>query len=122
MIVRFTKRTVRPGIGALDMKGSIHAGAECARLEQEVDEMIAALETRVIFDMAGVTHIDSAAIGAIVKCFTKLKRAGGSLRIAAAQPMIIYSLKMTRLDTLIEMFPTADEAAAGFHAGPSSAS
>ena len=117
MIVRFTKRTLRPGIGALDMKGSIHAGAECARLEQEVDEMIAAQETRVIFDMAGVTHIDSAAIGAIVKCFTKLKRAGGSLRIAAAQPMIIYSLKMTKLDTLIEMFPTAEEAAAGFDPG-----
>jgi anti-anti-sigma factor len=122
MIARFTKRTVRPGIGALDMKGSIHAGAECARLEQEVDEMIAAQETRVIFDMASVTHIDSAAIGAIVKCFTKLKRAGGSLRIAAAQPMIIYSLKMTRLDTLIEMFPTADEAATGFNAGPSGVS
>jgi hypothetical protein len=33
--------------------------------------------------------------------------------------MIIYSLKMTRLDTLIEMFPTADEAAAGFGAGAS---
>lgn len=114
LIVRFTKRTVRPGVGALDMKGSIHAGAECARLEQEVDEMIAAQETRVIFDMAGVTHIDSAAIGAIVKCFTKLKRAGGALRIASAQPMILYSLKMTKLDTLIAMFPTADEAAAGF--------
>jgi anti-sigma B factor antagonist len=114
MIVRFTRRTVRPGIGALDMKGSIHAGAECARLEQEVDDMIAAQETRVIFDMAGVTHIDSAAIGTIVKCFTKLKRAGGALRIASAQPMILYSLKMTKLDTLIPMFPTAEEAAAAF--------
>lgn len=114
MIVRFARRTVRAGIGALDMKGSIHAGAECARLEQEVDDMIAAQETRVIFDMAGVTHIDSAAIGTIVKCFTKLKRAGGALRIASAQPMVLYSLKMTKLDTLIPMFPTADEAAAGF--------
>jgi|ERR1700728_1104677 len=122
MIVRFTKRTVRPGIGALDMKGSIHAGAECARLEQEVDEMIAAQETRVIFDMAGVTHIDSAAIGTIVKCFTKLKRTGGALRIASAQPMILYSLKMTKLDTLIEMFPTAEEAAAGFDPGHSRSS
>src|SRR6202043_1967908 len=98
MIVRFMKRKMQPGVGALEMKGSIHAGAECARLEQEVDEMIAAHETRVIFDMAGVTHIDSAAIGTIVRCLTKLKKAGGTLRIAAAQPMILYSLKMTRLD------------------------
>ena len=118
MIVRFMKRTMQPGVGALEMKGSIHAGAECARLEQEVDEMIAMGDTRIIFDMAGITHIDSAAIGSIVKSLTKLKRAGGGLRIASAQPMIVYSLKMTKLDTLIEMFSTADEAATGFEARP----
>jgi anti-anti-sigma factor len=116
VIVHFSRRTLEPGIGALEMKGSIHAGAECARLEQEVDKMIAAHETCVIFDMAGVTHIDSAAIGTIVKCLTKLKRSGGRLRIATEQPMIVYSLKMTKLDTLIEMFPTVDQAAEGFTA------
>lgn len=67
--------------------------------------------------MAGITHIDSAAMGPIVKSLTKLK-AGGGLRIASAQPMIVYSLKMTKLNTLIEMFPTADEAATGFEARP----
>jgi anti-anti-sigma factor len=107
-------------MAALEMKGSIHGGAECARLEKEVDGMIAARETRVIFDMAGVTHIDSAAIGMIVRCFTKLKKASGKLRIATAQPMIIYSLKMTKLDTLIEMFPSVDQAAEGFAASPQS--
>lgn len=79
-----------------------------------MDAMIAARETLVIFDMAGVTHADSAAIGAIVKCLTKLKSAGGALRIAAAQPMIIHSLKLTKVDLLIKMFPTVDQAANGF--------
>jgi anti-anti-sigma factor len=114
VILHFTRRTVQPGTIALEMKGSIHAGPECARLEREVDEMIAARETRVIFDMAGMTHADSAAIGAIVRCLTKLKSAGGALRIAAAQPMIDYSLKVTKVDQLIEMFPTVDQAANGF--------
>jgi anti-anti-sigma factor len=76
--------------------------------------MIAVRETRVIFDMAGVTHADSAAIGAIVRGVSKLKNAGGGLRIAPAQPMIAYSLKLTKLDRLIEMFPSADQAAQGF--------
>ena len=98
------------------MKGSIHCGPECARLEEEVDGLIAARQTRVIFDMAGVTHADSAAMGSIVRCLTKLKSAGGALRIAAAQPMIDYSLKLTRVDKLIEMFPTVDLAAQEFSA------
>jgi anti-sigma B factor antagonist len=116
-MIDFAKRTLQPGVTVLEMKGSIHCGPECARLEREVDGMIAAQQTRVIFDMAGVTHADSAAIGAIVRCFTKLKSAGGALRIAAAHPMIEHSLKLTKVDMLIEMFPTVDHAAKGF-SGP----
>ena len=117
MILEFTKRTVQPGVTALGMKGSIHCGPECARLEREVDAMIAALDTRVIFDMAGVTHADSAAIGAIVRCLGKLKSAGGGLRIAAAQSMVDHSLKLTKVDKVIEIFSTVEQAALGF-SGP----
>ena len=106
-----------PDLVALVMRGSIHSGPECARLEREVDGLIAARQTRVIFDMAGVTHADSAAIGAIVRSLTKLKDAGGALRIAGAHPMIEHSLKLTKVDKLIEIFPTVDEAAHGFSAG-----
>ncbi len=104
------------------MKGSIHAGPECARLEREVDGMIAARETRVIFDMGGVTHADSAAIGAIVRCLAKLKNAGGGLRIAAVQPMIHHCMKLTKVDLLIKTFPTVDQAAEGFSGPDTSAS
>jgi anti-anti-sigma factor len=113
----FAKRTLQPNVTVLEMKGSIHCGPDCARLEREVDGMIVAQQTRVIFDMAGVTHADSAAIGAIVRCFTKLKSAAGGLRIAAAQPMIEHSLKLTKVDKLIEVSPTVDQAAKGF-SGP----
>jgi anti-anti-sigma factor len=116
-MIDFAKRVLQPSVTVLQMKGSIHCGPDCARLEREVDGMIAAQQTRVILDMAGVTHADSAAIGAIVRCFTKLKSAAGGLRIAAAHPMIEHSLKLTKVDLLIEIFPTVDHAAKGF-SGP----
>jgi anti-anti-sigma factor len=71
-------------------------------------------ETRVTFDFAGLTHADSAALGAIVRRLAKLKDAGGALRIAAAQPMIDHSLTLTKVDMLIEMFPSLERAARGF--------
>lgn len=117
MILEFKRQTVRPGTAVLAMKGSIHCGPECARLEHEVDALIADRQTRVIFDMAGVTHADSAAIGAIVHCLQKLKTAGGGLRIAAPQSMIDHSLKLTKVHKVIEIFPTVDQAAEGF-SGP----
>ena len=117
MILDFAKRTLQSGVTVLAVKGSIHCGPECARLEREVDALIAARETHVILEMAGVTHADSAAIGSIVRCLSKLKSAGGGLRIAAVQPMIDHSLKLTKVDQVIDIFPTVEQAAQGF-SGP----
>lgn len=114
MILKFTKRELAPGLAVLKIDGNVHCGPECARLERQVDELIAARETRVIFDMAGVTHMDSAAIGSMVRCLTKLKESGGGLRIAGAQSMIDFSLKLTKVNKIIEMFGTVEEAQTGF--------
>ena len=56
MILEFRKRPLGAGVTALEIKGNIHCGPECARLEREVDAMIAAQETRVVLDMGQVTH------------------------------------------------------------------
>lgn len=121
MILQITKRTLQPGMIALEIKGSLHSGPECAKLSEEVDKLIQSRETRVILEMSGVTHADSSAIGVIVKCFTKLKSANGSLRIACAQSMVDYSLKLTKVDQVIELFPTLDQAAKGFSVPDASA-
>jgi anti-anti-sigma factor len=114
VILQITKRTIQPGTIVLEIKGSIHSGPECFKLGEEVDKLIEERQTRVIFDMSGVTHADSAAIAAIVKCFTRLKAANGALRIASVQPMVDYSLKLTKVDRVIDIFPSVDQAAKGF--------
>ena len=114
MILQFNKRQIEPGMTALEIRGSIHCGPECARLERQVEELISSRDTRIIFDMAGVTHMDSAAIGSIVRCMMKLKVAGGGLRVACAQPMVDYSLKITKLDKLLPNYRSVGEAASGF--------
>ena len=116
MILAFTKRTLQPGLSVLSIQGSIHGGTECKRFEEEINGLIAAGQTRVILDMAGVTHADSAAIGSLVRCLTNLKRAGGGVRIAGAQTMIAHSLKLTKVDLIIQMFPTVEQAAQAFSA------
>jgi anti-sigma B factor antagonist len=114
VILNLAKRTLQPGLVALEIKGSMHTGPDCSRLMREVDGLIAANETRVIFDLGTLTHADSAAIGAIVRCLMNLKKAGGALRIAAAHPMIVHSLQLTKVDRLIQMFPTVEQASADF--------
>lgn len=114
MILDLNTRSLHPGITVLSFKGSIHSGPDCTKLSQEIDKLIAANEIRVILDMSAVTHADSAAIGVIVKSFTKLKQVHGALHIACAQPMIDYCLKLTKLDRILRIFPTVEQAAAAF--------
>jgi len=122
VILKFARQEVRPGLSTLVITGNIHCGPECARLEREVDELIASRQTSVVFDMTGCTHMDSAAIGSIVRCVVKLKKAGGGLHLAAAQPMILYSLQLTKVDKLIGLFPTLQQAVAAFPAQSSAPS
>jgi anti-anti-sigma factor len=114
MILQFFRRELAPGVAALEIKGNVHCGPECARLEREVDALLKDKFTRVVFDLSGVTHMDSAAVGSIVRCHTKLKTAGGALRLASAQPMIAHSLQITKVDRIISVYPGVAEASQNF--------
>ena len=110
MILVLNKTTPKQGVTVLQMKGSIHSGPDCRRVEQEVEQLIGQSKL-VILDFCEVTHIDSAAIGSIVRCFMRMKGSGGKLCLAGCAGMIESSLKLTRLDKVLEIFPTAAAAA-----------
>lgn len=111
MILQLVKTTPKQGVTVLQMKGSIHSGPDCRRVEQETETLIGAKETFVIFDLTDVSHIDSSAIGSIVRCFSRLKSSGGYLRLAGCTGMIESSIKLTQLHKVLELYPTAADAA-----------
>jgi anti-sigma B factor antagonist len=112
--VNLTKKEIHPGIWVMEMSGNVHMGADCKRVDQEVEDHIEKKETRIIFDMAKVDHIDSAFVGQIVKSFSRLKKAGGTLRLASVKGMVEGVLKMTQVDKVIGVFPTVSAAAKDF--------
>jgi anti-anti-sigma factor len=111
VILHLYKSYPKQGVTVIQMKGSIHTGPDCRRVEDETETLIHAKEYFVIFDLTDVCHIDSAAIGSIVRCFSRLKTSGGNLRLAGCSGMIEKSLKLTQLHKVLEMYPTAAAAA-----------
>jgi anti-sigma B factor antagonist len=111
--VQITSRQHKPGVIVLEMKGSIHSGPDCQRVEHELEALLCQSKTHVIFDLTGVTHIDSTAVGTFVTCFSRLKRSGTALRLAGAHGMVEGTLKLTQVHRVIGMYPTASEAADG---------
>ena len=114
MILEITKGHLKDGIALIILRGSMHTGPDCRRVEHEVEELLHNNQTRAVFDFAGVTHIDSAAIGVVVRCYSKLKGAGGLLRLSGCNGMVESSLKLSKIDKVIGLFPTAAAAAENF--------
>jgi len=107
VILQLSKHSPKPGVAVVRFKGSIHSGPDCRRVEQETENLISAKEHFVIFDLCEVTHIDSSAIGSIVRCFSRLKSSGGYLRLAGCAGMIEASIKLTQLHKVLELYPNA---------------
>jgi len=114
LILEITKSHLKDAIELLILRGSIHTGPDCRRVEHEVEELLQSGKKRVIFDLAGVTHIDSAAVGVVVRCYASLKKAGGMLRLAGCNGMVDASLKLAKVDKVIGLFPDVAAAAENF--------
>jgi anti-anti-sigma factor len=104
-----------PDIVVLEITGRITIGRECKQLEWATDALVREKkEKKIIFDLSGVTHMDSTGVGIIVMSAGIVKEAGGELRLAGANKHIESVLKVTSMDKLVSWNPTVSEAAAAF--------
>ena len=116
--MEFVKKQIQPGVIVLQMTGSIRIGPNCQQIEHALEEILQEGGLWVIFDLSGVTYIDSAGIGTVVRGLIKLKKLGGTLRLSGVKGMVGGVLKLTQIDRTFEIFATAEEAAQGLPLAP----
>jgi anti-sigma B factor antagonist len=113
--VQITKQELKPGVVVLELVGPLQMGVECTRLQLAIDDLLREKQLRVVLDLSKVSKLDSGGLGKLVSCFSRLKSAGGTLRLAGTTGMIEGVLKMAHADRFLESYPTALEAADSFH-------
>jgi anti-sigma B factor antagonist len=94
----------------LDLDGALKLGDAEEAFRNQVQQLIDSGNTHVGVNLAGVTELDSSGIGALVRAFTTLKRAGGKATYFAPNKRVMMLLKMVRLDTILDL--AEDEATA----------
>ena len=112
--MEIVKKELKPGIVVLELKGPLQMGVECKQLELAFDELLRHNQIRVVLDFTGVTKLDSGGLGKVVNCFSRFKKAGGAMRLAGVKGMIEGVLKLTLVDRLMKVYPTALEASESF--------
>ena len=81
-MLEIQSKGIEPDILVVAMAGRITMGRECKHLEWTTDSLIREAHRKVVFDLAGVTYINSTGIGIIMMSAGQLKEVGGQLRVA----------------------------------------
>lgn len=109
---------VPPDVVVLEVTGRITMGRECKQLEWSTDTLVRENKKKIVFDLSGVTHIDSTGVGIIVMSAGQIRQAGGQLRVCA-NGYVEKVLKLTSVDKVIELHSTIEAAAAALQAATS---
>ncbi len=78
-------------------------GPACQELESLIAELMASGVRNMVFDLSGVTRIDSTGIGRFIDTYGRLKKSGGEMRLAGAAGPVRVSF---RLRARIASFPS----------------
>ncbi len=107
-------RQLPPDIVVLEMMGKITMGNDCRQVEWTTKKLVDENQKKIIFDLSGITHLDSTGIGIIVAVAGQMRQAGGELRVAGASAHVEHILKMTNIHQIVGLHPTTAAAATGF--------
>ena len=94
----------------ITLRGALILGPECAQMATLVPELLRNGRKNLVFDLSGVTHIDSTGIGGFIDAYSRVGQAGGEMRLAGASGMVRDSFRVTRLDTVFRFYPTVEAA------------
>jgi anti-anti-sigma factor len=113
MSLALEHRDLQPTTTLVTLTGKLLLGQESLKLEALVPQLIASGHKNLVFDMHGVTHIDSTGIGRFIDAYSRLRKVGGKMRLAGATGAVRDSFHVTRLDTVFSFYPTVEAACQG---------
>ena len=94
----------------LSLSGKVTLGEGDVLLKDKLHSLLNQGRKDVLLNLAQVSYVDSAGLGAIVSAYTTMTREGGSLKLANVTRKLQDLLSITKLLTVFETFDSEDEA------------
>ncbi|HEV1285171.1 MAG TPA: STAS domain-containing protein [Bryobacteraceae bacterium] len=107
------RESSREGVDILSLKGRLTVG-EASSVREKITAVVATGNVNVLLNLEHVEYIDSTGLGALVICFTSLKKAGGALKLVNPNKRNVELLLLTKLHTIFEVFNDEQDAVNSF--------
>ena len=84
MALGVDRQDVEGTISVITLRGKLMLGEDSGQLERLVPQLLKTGRKNLIFELSGVTHIDSTGIGRFIDAFSRVGRGGRADRLAGA--------------------------------------
>lgn len=109
-MIEIAQREIAPGTVVITLTGKMMLGPEGDEIVSMVEQQLSAGTRKFVFDLSGVTVIDSTGIGRFISSFNKIMAAGGEMRMAGATGHVMQSFRVSLLDKVFSFYPSLQQA------------
>jgi anti-sigma B factor antagonist len=95
------------GVVILDLVGKMTLGEGDECLKDNVSTVINLGQHQLLINLAELSYMDAAGLGEIKRSWERMSKVGGKIKLLSPSYRVMGLLKITRMDTVIEVF--ADE-------------
>jgi anti-anti-sigma factor len=103
-------KEVAPGVVAIAITGRVTMGPASEPIPQLVEDLLRQGARVVVFDLSGITGIDSTGIGRFISSFNKIMASGCEMRMAGATGHVHEAFRISLLDTVFSFYDSVDAA------------
>ncbi len=105
----------RKGVCVVGFRGRLILGKGDEILRDRFRELLAGNDRRFVFDLTGLSYMDSAGIGELVASAKRAGEVGAIIRIVTKDGSAVrHVFALTQLDRVFEIYENADLAVAAF--------
>ncbi len=109
---RFTCSATQSGEHAVvSMSGELDLST-APQLRGTVVDLIDTGVRHVVFDLSGVSFLDSTALGMLLRSFERIRTVGGRMAVVLGDPSVRRVFKLTQLDEVLPLYDSLAQAEA----------
>jgi len=101
-------------VAVLDLKGRIRINGGTLALHKSIRCLVQEGKTKILLNLAGVTHIDSTGLGELISSYATLSNKGGQIKLAHLTERLQDLMTITKLVTVFDVYDNEADALASF--------
>jgi len=102
-------------VAIINLKGKMAGSCEADELHEEVKSLLNNSTNQIVLNMENVNWIGSLCIGALMREIISARQKNGDVYLASPSQKVQRLFQITKLEGMVNIYPTVQEAVAAFH-------